>query len=157
MNFRSGPKWYSGVITEKLGSNLYNVFVKDLNVTWRRHTNQMLSSVSNSNNSTVSDENYNTTDFITVPTSNSSVPVVNQHSHSAGSTAVNTGNVSTACTNAQTVSAVPQITPNSPINSSSSGDESFSDAQTTFDVDVSDRTLPRRSNRTRNPVDRFKP
>ena len=43
LNLGSGPKWYNATIVDKLAINIYNVFVHDLNVTWKRHTNQLLS------------------------------------------------------------------------------------------------------------------
>lgn len=42
LNFGKGPKWYTGSIVRKLGVNIYDVLVKDLNVIWKRHLNQLL-------------------------------------------------------------------------------------------------------------------
>ena len=40
-NFRGGKRWLSGVVTKQMGNVLYEVSVKDLNTTWRRHANQL--------------------------------------------------------------------------------------------------------------------
>ena len=45
LNYGRGPKWYHGVIIEKININIFKVRVSDLNVVWRRHSNQLLSSV----------------------------------------------------------------------------------------------------------------
>lgn len=42
LNLRAGPKWYAGTIMQRLGVNVYNVLIKDLNVIWKRHLNQLL-------------------------------------------------------------------------------------------------------------------
>ena len=42
LNLREGPKWYSATVTEILGVNIYNVFVHDLDITWKRHVQQLL-------------------------------------------------------------------------------------------------------------------
>ena len=43
LNLREGKKWYNATVTEVLGINIYNVLVHDLNVTWKRHSNQLIS------------------------------------------------------------------------------------------------------------------
>ena len=43
-NLRLGRKWYRGTITEVLGMNVYNVFIHDLETTWKRHVQQLLQS-----------------------------------------------------------------------------------------------------------------
>ena len=45
LSCRPGKKWYKGLITEKLGINIYNVFISELDETIRRHANQLLTSV----------------------------------------------------------------------------------------------------------------
>ena len=45
LSCRPGKKWYKGLITEKLGINIYNVFINELDETFRRHANQLLTSV----------------------------------------------------------------------------------------------------------------
>ena len=42
LNFSTGPKWYYGKIVEKLGINVFNVLLEDLDVVWKRHSNQLL-------------------------------------------------------------------------------------------------------------------
>ena len=42
LNLGRGPKWYPGKVVKKLGSNVYIVFIPELDVTWKRHVNQML-------------------------------------------------------------------------------------------------------------------
>ena len=54
LNVRPGPKWYRGVIMEKLGENIYEVYIQELDRLWRRHTNQLLK-----NNSDMKNENFN--------------------------------------------------------------------------------------------------
>ena len=44
-DLRPGQKWLKGVITEKLGENMYKVYVIELNTIWRRHVQQLLSHV----------------------------------------------------------------------------------------------------------------
>ena len=51
INFRNGPKWYKATIMQKLAANVFNVHIHDLNVVWKRHSNQLLNSIScNENN-----------------------------------------------------------------------------------------------------------
>ena len=45
LNLREGPKWYHGKILQKLGVNVYNVRIDELNIVWKRHTNQLLKSI----------------------------------------------------------------------------------------------------------------
>ena len=45
LNYGKGDKWYQGTIIEKFGVNIYSVLIDELKVTWRRHANQLLSSV----------------------------------------------------------------------------------------------------------------
>ena len=37
LNLRPGPKWYNATVTEVLGTNVYHVFVHELEATWKRH------------------------------------------------------------------------------------------------------------------------
>ena len=41
LNLRGGDKWLKGIITEKLAINVFNVFVSELEITWKRHSNQL--------------------------------------------------------------------------------------------------------------------
>jgi len=43
LNLRDGPKWYTATIVQKLGINVFNVLIHNLNVIWKRHSNQLLS------------------------------------------------------------------------------------------------------------------
>ena len=43
LNSLPGPKWFRGVIMEKLGKNIYNVKVFDFDSIWCRHANQLRS------------------------------------------------------------------------------------------------------------------
>ena len=43
MNSRHGPKWFRGVVTEKLRINVNNVHVFELDSVWCRHANQIRS------------------------------------------------------------------------------------------------------------------
>ena len=42
LNPTTGPKWVRGVIIDKLGINIYKVFVKSLGLVWKRHLSQLL-------------------------------------------------------------------------------------------------------------------
>jgi hypothetical protein len=42
LNLSEGPKWYKGTIVQKLGINVFNVHIDQLDVVWRRHSNQLL-------------------------------------------------------------------------------------------------------------------
>ena len=41
LNLREGPKWYSALVIDKLAINVYNVYVEELDVVWKRHKNQL--------------------------------------------------------------------------------------------------------------------
>lgn len=41
LNLRNGPKWYKAVIIQKLGTNVYEVSVPELDIIWKRHWNQL--------------------------------------------------------------------------------------------------------------------
>ena len=41
LNLREGPKWYSALVIHKLAINVYNVYVEELDVIWKRHKNQL--------------------------------------------------------------------------------------------------------------------
>ena len=43
LNLRGGQKWYTANIIERIGVNVYNVHVHDLNIVWTRHANQLVS------------------------------------------------------------------------------------------------------------------
>lgn len=40
-NFRGGKRWLPGAITKQIGNVIYEVSIKELNTTWRRHANQL--------------------------------------------------------------------------------------------------------------------
>ena len=42
LNMRDGEKWLHATVANKIGVNIYNVHVHDLNVIWKRHANQLL-------------------------------------------------------------------------------------------------------------------
>ena len=42
LNLHRGPKSYPAVVSEKLAINVYYVYVEDLDITWKRHKNQLL-------------------------------------------------------------------------------------------------------------------
>ena len=50
LNLCPGPKWYNATITEVLGINIYNIFIHELNTTWKRHIQQLLPSSIDNNN-----------------------------------------------------------------------------------------------------------
>lgn len=41
LNMSRGPKWLKSTVLERLGSNVYNVFVSDLDLVWKRHVTQL--------------------------------------------------------------------------------------------------------------------
>lgn len=43
LNVREGPKWYQATITQKLGINVYEVRVHELDLLWKRHKTQLIS------------------------------------------------------------------------------------------------------------------
>lgn len=45
LNLREGSKWLTATVVGKLGNDVYEVYVHQLQVIWKRHVNQMLSSV----------------------------------------------------------------------------------------------------------------
>lgn len=42
LNLAGGPKWYQATILDKVGDNIYNVHIHQLDVTWKRHKHQLL-------------------------------------------------------------------------------------------------------------------
>ena len=42
LNIRPGAKWYNATVTQKLGINVSNVHVHELDVVWKRHASQLL-------------------------------------------------------------------------------------------------------------------
>ena len=40
-NYRKGKRWMPGSITRQIGNVMYEIFTKELNMTWRRHANQL--------------------------------------------------------------------------------------------------------------------
>lgn len=71
LNLREGPKWYDATVTEKLGINVYHVYVHQLKSTWKRHANQLLSVPSSLRTNDVS--KY--IPFEDATTSNTSIPI----------------------------------------------------------------------------------
>ena len=45
LNLRDGPKWYHATVVEKLGINVYNVHIHELDVIWKRHLHQLIRGV----------------------------------------------------------------------------------------------------------------
>ena len=41
LNVQRGPKWYSAIVVEQLAVNVYNVYVEELDIIWKRHKNQL--------------------------------------------------------------------------------------------------------------------
>ena len=71
-NYGNGPKWRRGIIVGKLGINVYNVFVKEVGLVWKRHLSQVLSippNYKNTNQSELSNSDDDDLNFPTVPTS----------------------------------------------------------------------------------------
>ena len=71
-NYGNGPKWRRGIIVVKIGINVYNVFVKEVGLVWKRHLSQVLSippNYKNTNQSELSNSDDDDLNFRTVPTS----------------------------------------------------------------------------------------
>ena len=71
-NYGNGPKWRRGIIVGKLGINVYNVFVKEVGLVWKRHLSQLLSippDYNNTNQSELRNSDDDDVNFSTVPTS----------------------------------------------------------------------------------------
>ena len=45
-----GPKWLKGSVLEKLGLNVYSVFINELEVAWKRHASQLSKIISDPSN-----------------------------------------------------------------------------------------------------------
>ena len=54
LNPASGPKWRKGVVVGQLGINVYNVYVKDIGLVWKRHLSQ-LSCIPEAHDGTIED------------------------------------------------------------------------------------------------------
>ena len=66
-NFRGGKRWLSGAVTKQIGNVLYDVSIKELNTTWRRHANQLRTRIEwipEANSATVDEP---PTETVTVP------------------------------------------------------------------------------------------
>ena len=66
LNVRPGPKWYRGIVVEKLGINIYDVYINDLDMMWRRHTNQLKHYKCNNNDDNVVSADNNNYDLIDI-------------------------------------------------------------------------------------------
>ena len=86
LNLREGPKWYHATIVQKLGPNIYNVHIHQLDVIWKRHLNQLLSV---SCKSEIASKNQNDKASSSVPIQNKACP--NYSSQLNNSPIVNTG------------------------------------------------------------------
>ena len=42
LNLREEAKWLEGAVIQKLGVNVYTILIRELNVVWKRHANQLL-------------------------------------------------------------------------------------------------------------------
>ena len=42
LNLRQGPKWLAGFVKEKIGINMYKIYITRLDVVWTRHVEQLL-------------------------------------------------------------------------------------------------------------------
>ncbi|XP_068205135.1 uncharacterized protein [Palaemon carinicauda] len=56
LNLKDGPKWFQGEIVQKLGVNVHNVHVLELDVLWKRHCNQLLSIIGSEPKNSISNE-----------------------------------------------------------------------------------------------------
>ena len=50
INMCRGPKWLKGSVLKKLGSNVYSVFINELEVAWKRHASQLSKIISDPSN-----------------------------------------------------------------------------------------------------------
>ena len=130
LNLRPGPKWYTGVIVDKLGVNIYEVFINELDILWRRHAYQLKATCVNKDPNNPLDRNNDVdlsfTSFDKLGNSGNNVP--------------NSSNSEVEC--------------------QSGSDDSLSETSVaandeTADDGEADRILPRRSGRIRKPVERL--
>ena len=70
LNLRDGPKWYLSTVVQQMGINVFNVLIHQLNVIWKRHSNQLLAV------STVDEEQSENVVFVESKPENAS-PAVN--------------------------------------------------------------------------------
>ena len=162
LNLRSGPKWLQSTIVSKLGQNIYEVHVHELDVVWRRHKHQLLKST---NHSLVYENiNFPRDEFpLAPPTSqtNLNVPQV---------LPVNVNLPSPSNNNAANDSNSPNVLipvapPTTPANinvpltvlPNVSNDFNTSPELVNENVEINDKSnnLPRRSTRVRQPPDRL--
>ncbi|XP_068240182.1 uncharacterized protein [Palaemon carinicauda] len=67
LNLRDGPKWFQGEIVQKLGVNVYNVHVQELDVIWKRHCNQLLSIIGSEPKNSISNESSCVSSYSELP------------------------------------------------------------------------------------------
>lgn len=70
LNVPNGPKWYNATVLEKLGINVYNVYVDELEIVWKRHKSQLLF-ISASRNRDISNKSNDIINEADTPTSRS--------------------------------------------------------------------------------------
>ena len=131
LNLRPGPKWYTGVIVDKLGVNIYEVFINELEILWRRHANQLKATCVSKDPNIPLDRNndvdFSFTSFDKLGNGGSKVP--------------NSSNSEVECQSGS--------------DDSSSEISVAANDETGVDDVEADRILPRRSGRIRKPVERL--
>ena len=128
LNLRSGPKWYRGVVAGKLAVNIYEVYIDDLKIRWRRHTNQ-LKYLKSSNDADHLLDSFGDFYVATNTSNNNENPAGNSNNCDASSQHTQQCNVPDASVQGQN--------------------------EATGSTRSADRTLPRRSDRTPKPVVRL--
>ena len=164
LNLRDGPKWHHAVIVEKLGENVYQVHIHNLDVTWKRHTHQLLptSTIVASENC----NNFNNTSclqavvegasnmqsslpMITVNRHNNNLlnnndsTIVNSNNANLGDNVINNGNTN----NANVTIDFKNANSNVQLNNNDSSDIGSNNEN--------NNVLARQSTRIRKPVDRL--
>ena len=153
LNCQSGPKWYNARIVEKIAVNMYNVYVNELDTTWRRHAQQLLPFTTNiptlSNDCT---SNVNRGNVI-----NSSLSPANNHDNPKDAGVINDEKSNSDIEE----KAIPSVT-----DFSDNTKKDFSDSSIVVPVvDNNDCTVEtlntdhvlRRSTRITKPIERFIP
>ena len=67
LNVRDGRKWYRGTVTQRIAINIYLIKIIELDLIWKRHTNQLLPVPYDSNNQPTNNNNENDKSQPSVP------------------------------------------------------------------------------------------
>lgn len=158
LNLRDGPKWFHGTVVQKLGVNVYNVHVHQLDVVWKRHCNQLLlSNVVAEEKKSMNNDSSRLSTFNEVPSPPLVQPCIPVGSL-PGEKSINneSGNLGTLDASPPHHPIVqPYVSVGSPTNNLPNNDVSLPNVSVTCDRPKSDMPPIRRSVRNRKPVIRY--